>query len=112
MTHKTVTEPGTRLGAHQLTTLLDSTQELIAILGLDGTVLFANEAFRHSLGYNPGELLGRSIHAIVHEADVEHIRERLEEVAALPGSSVRERCRLRTQDSSWRWFEVVCNNRL
>jgi PAS domain S-box-containing protein len=112
MTHKTVTEPGTRLGAHQLATLLDSTQELIAILGLDGTVLFANEAFRNSLGYNPDELVGRRIHAIVHAADVEHIRERLQEVAALPDSSVRERCRLRTQDCSWRWFELVCRNRL
>jgi PAS domain S-box-containing protein len=107
-----VTEPGTRLGAHQLASLLDSTQELIAILGSDGTVLFANEAFRHSLGYNPEELLGRSIHAIVHAADVAHIRERLQEVAALPGSSDRERCRLRTRDCSWRWFELVCHNRL
>jgi PAS domain S-box-containing protein len=112
MSQKTVTEPGTRLGAHQLATLLDSTQELVAILGSDGTVLFANEAFRHSLGYNPDELLGRSIHAIVHAADVAHIRERLQEVAALPGSSDRERCRLRTRDCSWRWFELVCHNRL
>ena len=112
MSQKTVTEPGTRLGAHQLATLLDSTQELIAILGSDGTVLFANEAFRHSLGYNPEELLGRSIHAIVHASDVAHIRERLQEVAALPGSSDRERCRLRTRDCSWRWFELVCHNRL
>ncbi|MGC0777472.1 MAG: PAS domain-containing protein, partial [Candidatus Acidiferrum sp.] len=112
MSQKTVTEPGTRLGTHQLATLLDSTQELIAILGSDGTVLFANEAFRHSLGYNPEELLGRSIHAIVHASDVAHIRERLQEVAALPGSSDRERCRLRTRDCSWRWFELVCHNRL
>jgi len=112
MSQKMVTEPGTRLGAHQLASLLDSTQELIAILGSDGTVLFANEAFRHSLGYNPEELLGRSIHAIVHAADVAHIRERLQEVAALPGSSDRERCRLRTRDCSWRWFELVCHNRL
>ena len=77
MSQKTVTEPGARLGAHQLASLLDSTQELIAILGPDGTVLFANEAFRYSLGYNPGELLGRSILAIVHAVDVDHIRERL-----------------------------------
>jgi PAS domain S-box-containing protein len=112
MSHKTATELGTRLSAHQLATLLDSTQELIAILGPDGTVLFANEAFRNSLGYNPGELVGRSIHALVHAVDVEHIRERLQEVAAVPGSSVRERCRLRTRDCSWRWFEVVCHNRL
>ena len=112
MPHKTVTEPGARLGAHQLASLLDSTQELIAILGSDSTVLFANEAFRHSLGYSPDELLGRSIHALVHAADVEHIRQRLQEVAALPDSSVRERCRLRTRDCSWRWFELVCHNRL
>jgi len=112
MIQKTVTEPGIRLGAHQLASLLDSTQELIAILGADDTVLFANEAFRNSLGNNPDELVGRSIHAIVHAADVEHIRERLQKIAALPGSSVRERCRLRAQDRSWRWFEVVCHNRL
>jgi len=112
MSQKTVTEPAPRLGAHQLASLLDSTQELIAILGLDGTVLFANEAFRRSLGYNPDELVGRSIHALVHAVDVEHIRERLQELAAVPGSSVRERCRLRTRDCSWRWFELVCHNRL
>lgn len=112
MSQKTVTEPGARLGTRQLASLLDSTQELIAILGPDGTVLFANEAFRYSLGYNPGELVGRSILAIVHAVDVDHIRERLELVAARPGSRVHERCRLRTRDCSWRWFEIVCHNRL
>ena len=112
MSQKMVSEPGNRLDAHQLASLLDSTQELIAVLGSDGTVRFANEAFRHSLGYSPDELLGRSFHAIVHAADVEHIQERFQEVAALPGSSGRERCRLRTRDCSWRWFELVCHNRL
>jgi len=112
MSQKIVTEPRARLGTHQLATLLDSTQELVAILGLDGTVLFANGASRHSLGYDPEELLGRSIHALVHAVDADHIRERLQEVAARPGSSVRERCRLRTRDCSWRWFELVCHNRL
>jgi len=112
MSQKMVSEPGNRLGAHQLASLLDSTQELIAILDSDGTVQFANETFRRSLGYSPDELLGRGFQAIVHAADVELIRGRLQEVAALPGSSVRERCRLRTQDCSWRWFELVCHNRL
>src|SRR5208283_2599739 len=112
MSQKMVSEPGNRLDAHQLASLLDSTQELVAILGSDSAVLFANEAFRHSLGYSPDELLGRSFHALVHAADVEHIRGRLQEVAALPDSRVRERCRLRTRDCSWRWFELVCHNRL
>jgi hypothetical protein len=107
-----VSEPVARLGAHRLATLLNATQELIAILGSGGTVLFANEAFRRTLGYAPDELLGRSIDAIVHAADVEHIRERFQEVAAQPGSSVRARCRLRARDCSWRWFELLCHNRL
>jgi len=112
MSQKTVTEPGTRLGTHQLAALLDSTQELIAVLGLDGTILFANGAFRNSLGYNPEELVGRNFHALVHAIDAEHMGEHLQEVAAAPGSSVHERCRLRTRDCSWRWFELVCQNRL
>src|SRR5208283_4926155 len=112
MAQKTVTEPGTQLGTQQLAALLDATQELVAILGLDGTILFANAAFRNSLAFNPDELLGRNIHALVPASEAEHVRERFQEVAAVPGSSLRERCRLRARDSSWRWFEIVCHNRL
>ena len=112
MPHKTVSEQGARLGADQLATLLDATQELIAILGPGGTVLYANEAFRHTLGYNPDELLDHEFDAIVHAADVELIRERFQEVAAQPGCTVRARCRLRARDCTWRWFELVYQNRL
>src|SRR5271157_5531612 len=111
MSQKSFTEPGIRLGAQHLAALLDATQELIAILGSDGAIHFVNDAFRRSLGYDSEELLGRSIYAIVHAVDVEHLRERLQEIAAQPGSSARDRCRLRTRDCSWRWFEVVWSNR-
>jgi two-component system, cell cycle sensor histidine kinase and response regulator CckA len=100
------------LGAQQLAILLDSTQELIAILGPDGTVQFANATFQNVLGYRMEELLGRSIHAIVHALDVEGVREKLKEVAGAPGSSVWERCRFRCRDGSWRWIQFTCRNRL
>ena len=85
MAQRTVSEPGIALGAQQLTILVDSTRELIAILGPDGTVQFANATFQNVLGYRLEELLGRSIHAIVHALDVEAVRERLKEVAAAAG---------------------------
>jgi two-component system, cell cycle sensor histidine kinase and response regulator CckA len=112
MSQKTFTEPGIRLGAQQYAALLDSTRELIAILGSDGAIHFVNEAFRRSLGYEPDELLGRSILGIVHLTDVEHLRERLEGIVTQPGASARDRFRLRTRDDSWRWFDVVWSNRL
>src|SRR5271157_2968522 len=111
MSQKSFTEPGIRLGAQHLAALLDATQELIAILGSDGAIHFVNDAFRRSLGYDSEELLGRSIYAIVHAVDVEHLRQRVQEIAAQPRSSAHNRCRLRARDGSWRWFEVVCSNR-
>ncbi len=112
MPPRTVSEPGIALGAQQLTILVDSTRELIAILGPDGTVQFANATFQNVLGYRLEEVLGRSIHAIVHALDVEAAREKLKEVAAAPGSSVTERCRFRCRDGSWKWIEFTCRNRL
>ncbi|MGB7728117.1 MAG: PAS domain S-box protein [Candidatus Acidiferrum sp.] len=112
MAQRTVTEPGISLGPQQLAILLDSTQELIAILGADGTVQFVNRTFQNVLGYRQEELLGRSIHAIVHALDVEQVRERLKEVAAALENSVTERCRFRCRDGSWRWIQFTCKNRL
>jgi len=112
MVQRTVSEPGIALGAQQLAILLDSTQELIAILGPDGTVQFANATFQNVLGYRLEELLGRSIHAIVHALDVDIVRERLRGVAAVSGASISERCRFRCRDGSWRWIQFTCRNRL
>jgi two-component system cell cycle sensor histidine kinase/response regulator CckA len=112
MVQRNVSEPGIALEAQQLAILLDSTQELIAILGPDGTVQFANATFQNVLGYGMEELLGRSIHAIVHAQDVEKLRESLKEVTAVSGSSVTERCRFRCRDGSWRWIQLTFRNRL
>jgi PAS domain S-box-containing protein len=112
MAQRSVSEPGITLEAQQLAILLDSTQELIAILGSDGTVQFANATFQRVLGYRLDELLGRSIHAIVHALDVDGVRESLREVASVGGSIVSERCRFRCRDGSWRWIQFTCQNRL
>lgn len=112
MAQRTLTDPGIALGAQQLTLLLDSTQELIAILGADGTVQFANLTFQKALGYQLEELLGRSIHAIVHALDVDEVRGTLKEVVTEAGKNVSARCRFRCRDGSWRWIQFTCRNRL
>lgn len=112
MEERNVSELGIVLSAQQLAILLDSTQELIAILGPDGTVQFANATFQNVLGYRLEEILGRSIHAIVHALDVETVRDRLKEVGEASGASVSERCRFRCRDGSWRWIQFTCQNRL
>jgi two-component system, cell cycle sensor histidine kinase and response regulator CckA len=108
MTQKMVSEPGIQLGVQQLATLLDSTQELIAVLGLDATIHFTNSTFQKLLGYRSEELLGRSLYALVHALDVEQIRDCFGKLRGLPAPEMTERCRLRCRDASWRWFKISC----
>jgi two-component system, cell cycle sensor histidine kinase and response regulator CckA len=112
MAHRPLTDPGLSLGPQQLVNLVDSTYEIIAVLDVDSTVQFANGTFQHVLGYSPEEVLGRSFHAIVHPQELDCVRQLLRESGNQVGSWVSERCRLRTKDGSWKWFEVRFRNRL
>jgi two-component system cell cycle sensor histidine kinase/response regulator CckA len=112
MAQRTVPELGIALGAQQLAILLDSTQELIAILGPDGTVHFANATFQNVLGYRQEDLLGRSIHALVHALDLDDVRERLKKAMRKQGTIVAERCRFRCRDGSWKWIQYTLRNRM
>src|SRR5579862_2944196 len=112
MAQKTVTDPGLAFGQKQLASLLDSTKEIIAVIANDGTLLFANSTFQIGLGYRSEELIGRSIHALVHPADVAHVRTHLKQAVTLNGAPVTGRCRIRSRDGSWRWFENTYRSRL
>src|SRR5215469_7459309 len=112
MAHRILSDPGLALGAAHLASLLDSTKEIIAVLAEDGTLHFANATFQISLGYRSEELIGRSLHALVHAADVVHVRAHLKHVVGQNGAPVTSRCRLRSRDGSWRWFEMTYRSRL
>src|ERR1700739_5043954 len=112
MAQRIVSEPGIALGTAQLASLLDSTREIIAVLSADGTLQFANSTFQSTLGYLPDELGGRSLHALVHSADVGPVRTHLKQVSAQNGAPLTSRCRFRSRDGSWRWFEITCRSRL
>src|SRR6202051_5077860 len=112
MAQRIVSDPGVVLGTLQLASLLDTAREIIAVLGADGSVHFANSTFQSSLGYRPDELIGRSLHTLVHTADVDAVRNHLEEFPAQNGSPLTSRCRFRSRDGSWRWFEITCRSRL
>ena len=112
MSQHAPSEQGTSLGPEQLSTLLDSARELHAILGADGTILFANAGFTRALGYPVEELVGRSITAFLHSSEVAQARAHLSGLAAAPGTTLVDRCRLRGKEGSWRWFECTVRNRL
>jgi len=81
------------------------------VLAADGTVQYANSTFQNILGYRLEDLLGRSIHAIVHSTDLERMRTKLKALADTPGGKVTQRARFLCRDGLWRWIEFTCQNR-
>jgi PAS domain S-box-containing protein len=100
------------LGPEQLSSLLGSTRELLALLDSEGAILYANEGFGRVLGYFSGDLIGKPLINLLHPEQQESARQRLQQLIESPGDWVNARCRLQRKDGLWRWFEVSAQNHL
>ena len=86
--------------------MLDSVQELLTILSPDGIMQFASAGFTRLLGHRTEDLVGSSIIDLLHVNDADGARERLRDLSASGGGKFAGRCRLRSKDGSWRWFDA------
>jgi two-component system, cell cycle sensor histidine kinase and response regulator CckA len=90
----------------QLSALLDSVRELLAILSNEGTIAYAGAGFSRILGYGADELTGLNIDCLLHDSDKAAHRQLLQESEEAGESGKGRRCRLRGRDGSWRCFAV------
>ncbi len=101
---------GTVIGPEQFSTLLDSVQELIAIISPDGIIQFANASFTRVLGHPTEDLAGTSITDLLHANDAGGVRERLRDLSVSGRGTIGGRCRLQSKDGSWRWFDAAARD--
>jgi two-component system cell cycle sensor histidine kinase/response regulator CckA len=101
---------GIFLGPEQLSTLLDSVQELLTILSPEGVIQFASAGFTRLLGHSAEDLVGRSILDLVHPNDADGARECLRNLAVSQQGRFGKRCRLKSKDGSWRWFDAAARD--
>lgn len=82
-------------------TLLGASQDMVLLLGADGTVLAVNEAYARSFGRSPEELGGASIWEVMQPEAAECRRDRFEEVVQTGRPSRFEEAR------NDRWFDTI-----
>ena len=92
------------------TILVQYASDIITILEPDGTIRYESPAVERVLGYEPRELVGKSILDYVHPDDVERAMAELGGIR--DGSGVRGpvEARFLRKDGSWRYLEGVANN--
>ncbi|EIW55403.1 uncharacterized protein TRAVEDRAFT_66578 [Trametes versicolor FP-101664 SS1] len=66
--------------------LLDRSPDFLHVVSLKGAFLYAAPAVRTVLGYDPDELVGRSLTDFCHPADCVPLMRELKEASATPGS--------------------------
>ena len=93
-------------GKRWLHSVIENSSEIMSIVDPDGTLRYANPAWRRVLGYDPETMVGTNVLDHVHPEDLPHV---LEETAkALSEESVARNTleyRFLHQNGSWRWME-------
>lgn len=107
-------EPAVPLGseprpeAEDFRLLLEGTSELVALLTLDGTILYSSPAVERLLGFEPEEMAGRSAFDVIHPEDRDEVSGVLSGlVAAGEGAESRVTYRLRHREGAYLWVETV-----
>ena len=98
-------EASLRASEARLAALLDGSNDLLAVLDRDGTILYANGAVMRGLGYRPDEVVGINVATLVHPDDLAVGLERLSSLLNDEPTNMTT-LRLIAADGSIGWWEI------
>lgn len=87
--------------------LIENAQDLITVLGPDGTIRFESPSVRRVLGYDPAELRDETVFDYCHPEDRADAMQAFNAVVREPGRTLSHALRFRHRDGSWVWLEAV-----
>ena len=91
--------------------LIENTSDVIAIVDATGIIRFASPSIKRVLGYDPHQVIGRSIFEFVHPEDLATAQLAFKPLIEFAGNGIESmEVRCLHQDGSWRVFQVIGNN--
>jgi two-component system, cell cycle sensor histidine kinase and response regulator CckA len=92
--------------------LIENTSDVIAILDVNGMILYLTPSVERVLGFHPGELIGAQGFDCFHPDDLVRAHRAFERALEQPGACLPIEQRFRHKNGSWRVLETVANNQL
>jgi diguanylate cyclase (GGDEF)-like protein/PAS domain S-box-containing protein len=90
--------------------LLENARDVIHVINPDRTTRYITPSIRRLLGWDPEELIGKSVMEFLHPDDVEALLSALRASRGHPGPGLPLEVRVRHRDGEWRIFEGVGRN--
>jgi PAS domain S-box-containing protein len=100
------TEEQLRLSEERFRFLAENSSDLICFHELDGTVSYISLSSSYILGYNPEELIGRTIDNLFHPDDLESIQQ-FQHQLMNTGESSSLTYRIQKKDGKYIWIETL-----
>ncbi len=92
--------------------LIEHGSDLIMILDGAGNLVYESPSGKRILGFEPDELIGRSVFEFIHPDDTHYIAEIFNLLIEVSGQPILAEARFRTRDGNWRILEMIGRNLL
>ncbi|MGD0278564.1 MAG: PAS domain S-box protein [Smithella sp.] len=90
--------------------LIEKSSDMITILDADGIIRYESASVKRILGYEPSELIGRSVFDFAYPDDLNEIRATFGRAITKKGNPLPGIQRYLHKDGSWRYLESVDQN--
>ena len=98
--------------AERFRVVIENSVDGILIMNSDLDIIYETPSAARIIGYEPGELAGRTALSIVHEDDASMLAHEFNQLLHDPGRTGRAAARVRHKDGTWRVVEAVAVNLL
>jgi len=112
ITNSQESEKALRASEKRFRALVEKSQDAIALLDAEGTIIYASPSTYAVLGYTPEEFFGRKARLEIHPDDFSRVNDLFQEIKTGPGKSYSTELRYPHKDGTWRYLEGIAINRL
>ena len=91
--------------------IVKRSSDIATVIDAGGTITYVSPSVRHTLGYDPEELIGEDGFEYQHPDDREAVAEAIDRLQAAPEEPQTIETRFRRADGSWCWIEATMQNR-
>ncbi len=112
ITERKKAEEQLRHSEQRFRALIEHTDEMITMIGVNGTVLYQSPSVATVMGYTEEELAGRNSFEFVHPDDIVGLITRHKLLLTRPGGVYQNEFRFKHKDGSWHYIESISQNLL
>lgn len=92
--------------------LIENITDIIAIMNIEGQVVYVSPSLTRMLGYKPYEIIGKQVYEFIHPDDLKRASHALELIAAGRGSVSPQEIRIRHRNGTWQDCDAKAINLL